>query len=89
MEISMSQSVNQEQHDGGSARLAIARTALMQVLVVLAVSAAVIGYLNWSSSVAKADFMRASEPLLSESGRQHSSIPQQTAKGPMACYRRA
>jgi hypothetical protein len=85
----MSQSVNQAQNDRGAARLAIVRTALLQVVVMLAVSAAVIGYLNWSSSVAKADFMRASEPLLSESGRQHSLIPQQTAKGPMACYRRA
>ena len=85
----MSQSVNQVQDDRGSARLAIVRTALLQVLVLLAVSGAAIGYLNWSSSVAKADFMRASEPSLSESGRQHSSIPQQTAKGPMACYRRA
>ena len=85
----MSQSGNQVQHDRGSARLAIVRTALLQVLVMIAVSGAVIGYLNWSSSVAKADFMRASQPSMSESKRQHSSIPQQTAKGPMACYRRA
>ena len=86
----MSQSVNQVQHDRGSTRLAIVRTALLQVLVMLAVSGAVIGYLNWSSSVAKADFLRASEPSLSESKRQlPSSSPMQTAKGPMACYRRA
>ena len=50
----MSQSVNQVQDDRGSARLAIVRTALLQVLVMLAVSGAVIGYLNWSN-VAKAD----------------------------------
>lgn len=86
----MSQSVNQIQDDRGSGRLAIVRTALLQVLVMLAVSGAVIGYLNWSSSVAKADFMRASQPSLSELKRQlPSSSPMQTAKGPMACYRRA
>jgi hypothetical protein len=86
----MSQSVNQIQDDRGSARLAIVRTALLQVLVMLAVSGAVIGYLNWSSSVAKADFMKASQPSLSELKRQlPSSSPMQPAKGPMACYRRA
>jgi hypothetical protein len=86
----MSQSVNQIQDDRGSARLAIVRTALLQVVVMLAISGAVIGYLNWSSSVAKADFMKASEPSLSESKRQlPSSSPMQTAKAPMACYRRA
>jgi hypothetical protein len=86
----MSQSVNQVQHGRGSARLAIVRTALLQVLVMLAISGAVIGYLNWSSSVAKADFMKASERSLSETKRQlPSSSPMQTAKAPMACYRRA
>jgi hypothetical protein len=86
----MSQSVNQVQRGRGSARLAIVRTALLQVLVMLAISGAVIGYLNWSSSVAKADFMKAGERSLSESKRQlPSSSPMQTAKGPMACYRRA
>jgi flagellar basal body-associated protein FliL len=82
----MPQSENQMQDDRGSARLAIVRTALLQVLVMLAVSGAIIGYLNWSSSVAKADFMRSIEPVLSQS---KSSTPMQTAKAPMACYRRA
>jgi hypothetical protein len=86
----MSESVNQVPDDRGSARLAIVRTALLQVLVMLAVSGAAIGYLNWSSSVAKADFMRASQPSLSESKRQlPSSGPMQTARAPLACYRRA
>jgi uncharacterized membrane protein YidH (DUF202 family) len=86
----MSQSVNQVQDDRGSARLAIVRTALLQLLVMVGVSVAIIGYLNWSSSVAKADFMKASEPALSELKRQlPSSTPMQTAKAPMACYRRA
>jgi hypothetical protein len=86
----MSQSGNQIPDDRGSARLAIVRTALLQLLVMLAVSCAVIGYLNWSSSVAKADFMRATGPSLSESKRQlPTSSPMRTAKAPMACYRRA
>jgi len=86
----MSQSVNQAQDERGSAGLAIVRTAALQLLVMVAVSGAVIGYLNWSSSVAKADFMKASESSLSESKRQlPSSSPMQTAKAPLACYRRA
>jgi hypothetical protein len=88
--MSMSQAVNQVQDDRGSARLAIVRTALLQVLVMLAVSVATIGYLNWSSSVAKADFMRASQLSPSDSkGQLSSSMPMHAAKGPMACYRRA
>jgi hypothetical protein len=86
----MLQSVNQVPDDRGSARLAIVRTALLQVLVMLAISVAAIGYLNWSSSVAKADFMRATQPSLSESkGQLSPSTPMHAAKGPMACYRRA
>jgi hypothetical protein len=86
----MLQSVNQLRNDRGSARLAIVRTALLQVVVMLAVAVAAIGYLNWSSSVAKADFMRASQLSPSESKAQlSSSTPMHAAKGPMACYRRA
>jgi hypothetical protein len=83
-------STDQVQDDGSIARLAIVRTLLIQVLVMLAVSAAAIGYLNWSSSVAKADFMKANELSLSELKREPpTSTPMQTAKAPMACYRRA
>jgi hypothetical protein len=39
----------------------IARILLIEVLVLLALSGAVVGYLNWSSEAAWAEFMAASE----------------------------
>jgi hypothetical protein len=39
----------------------IARILLIEVLVLLALSGAVVGYLNWSSDAAWAEFMAASE----------------------------
>ena len=41
---------------------AIARTLLVQVVVLLALSGAFIFYLNWSSDVAWQEFIEASEP---------------------------
>lgn len=41
--------------------LAIVRTLLLQVLVLLALSVAFIRYVNWSSDVAFAEFSAASE----------------------------
>ena len=85
----MSQSVNQVQ-DRGSARLTIVRTLLLQVLVLIAVSAAVIGYLKWSSDAAWKEFIDAGNPP-APIAQHHSqaSTPFQTAHGPAICTRRA
>ena len=62
----------------------IARIFLIEVLVLLALSGAVVGYLNWSSEAAWAEFMAAS--------KQSASVPNsplQTVKGHMPCDRNA
>ena len=62
----------------------IARIALIEVLVLLALSGAVVGYLDWSSEAAWAEFMAAS--------KQSASVPNapvQTVKGHMPCDRSA
>ena len=70
--------------------LGIVRTLLLQVLVLLALSAAVIGYLKWSSDAAWSDFIAASKASALESKHhQHSAVPLQTVRGPMICSRRA
>jgi hypothetical protein len=74
----------------GSYWLGIARTALTQILVLLALSGAFICYLNWSSDAARADFMAAGKPSVSEPNRHPQfSVPVRTAKGPKACHLRA
>jgi hypothetical protein len=42
----------------------IVRTFVLQVIVLLAASGAVIQYINWSSGVAQAEFARAMEPMV-------------------------
>jgi flagellar basal body-associated protein FliL len=71
-------------------RLAIIRTLLVQVLVLLALSGAVIGYLKWSSDAAWSDFIAASKASAQEpKHQQHSAVPVQTFRGPVICARRA
>jgi hypothetical protein len=68
---------------------AIARTLLVQVLVLLALSGAVIGYLNWSSDVAWQEFIEASKPSLPDpSHHPQSSTPVHAVKGQMVCPRK-
>jgi hypothetical protein len=63
---------------------AIVRTLLVQVLVLLALSGAVIGYLNWSSDSAWAEFIAATK--LSAPGVKN---PIQAVKGQAPCDRTA
>jgi hypothetical protein len=70
--------------------LGIVRTLFVQVLVLLALSVAVIGYLKWSSDAAWSDFIAASKASALESKHhQHSAVPVQAVKGPTNCPRRA
>jgi hypothetical protein len=70
--------------------LGIVRTLLFQVLVLLALSGVVIGYLKWSSDAAWSDFIASSKASALESKHhQHSAVPVQTVRGPMICFRRA
>jgi hypothetical protein len=44
--------------------LRIKKTFVVQIVVLLAASAAVIQYINWSSGVAQAEFARAIRPMM-------------------------
>jgi hypothetical protein len=63
---------------------AIVRILLVEILLLVALSGAVVGYLNWSSEVAFAEFIAASKQSASE-----PKAPIQTAKGHMPCDRKA
>jgi flagellar basal body-associated protein FliL len=65
-------------------RLGSVKIALVQALVLLALSGAFIFYVNWSSEAARADFMGTSKPSVTES-KPHAQSSVQTAKGPKAC----
>jgi hypothetical protein len=70
--------------------LGIVRTMLVQVLVLLALSGAVVGYLKWSSDAAWREFNAASKASALEPKQyQHSAVPMQTVGGQTICSRRA
>jgi hypothetical protein len=70
--------------------LGIIRTLLVQVLVLLALSAAVIGYLKWSSDAAWTEFIAAGKAsALDPKHHEHSAVPVQTVRGQTICSRRA
>jgi hypothetical protein len=79
---------NQSPENRGIDWPAIVRTLLVQVLVLLALSGAFIGYLRWSSDTNWVEFISAGG-LLAPDAKTHrqSSSPVQTVKG--RCPRRA
>ena len=69
--------------------LGIVETLLLQVLVLLALSAAVIRYVDWSSDAARAEFTAAGKPALSGPTQQpQPSEPVQIVKGQKVCPRK-
>lgn len=61
----------------------VLRTLLVQMVVLLALSGAVVCYLNWSSDAAWADFIAASQPASPGlKSRPQSAAMGQTFKGP-------
>jgi hypothetical protein len=70
--------------------LGIVETLLLQVLVLLALSAAVVRYVNWSSDAAHAEFTAAGKPALSGPTQQpQPAAPVEVAKGQKACPRKS
>jgi hypothetical protein len=68
---------------------AVGRTLLMQVLVLLALAGAFIGYVNWSSEQALWEFIDASEAQLPSPHRaSESAAPVQAVKGQAFCRRK-
>ena len=62
----------------------IARILLVEILFLLALSGAVVGYLDWSSEAAWAEFNAPSKMSASE-----PKAPVQTVKSQMSCDRKA
>ena len=68
---------------------AIVRTLLAQVLVLLVLSGAFVGYVNWSSAKAFAEFTSATGSPAQDAKRPTpSASPRHADKGPMLCSRR-
>ena len=63
---------------------AIVWIVLVEILVLVALSGAIVGYLNWSSEAAWAEFKAASKLPASE-----SNSPVQTVKAHAPCNRKA
>ena len=70
--------------------LAIVRTLLAQVLVLLVLSGAFVGYVNWSSAKAFAEFTSATGSPAQDATKPAapSASPRHADKGPMLCSRR-
>jgi hypothetical protein len=75
------------QNNRGIDRSRIAAIALVQLAVLLALLGAAIVYINWSSAVAQAEFMRAMEPSMTMPAPP--SAPVQSVKARTACPRKA
>jgi hypothetical protein len=80
---------NQSQDNRGIHWPKIVGTLLVQVLVLFALSAAVIGYLNWSSDAAWKEFTAASKTSVPDAKyRPQFSAPVQIVKGHTICNRK-
>jgi hypothetical protein len=77
---------NQSQQSRGIDWPGIVRTLLVQVVVLLALAGAFVGYVNWSSDATWAEFIEASKPSVREPApRPPSSVPVRTVKGQVLC----
>ena len=65
--------------------VAVMRTLLFQVLVLLALAVAFAGYVEWSSEATWAEFIAASEPSALKSGQPPQSSPVHTVKDQQIC----
>jgi flagellar basal body-associated protein FliL len=68
---------------------AIIRTLLVQVVVLLVLSGAFVGYVNWSSAKAFAEFTSATGPSAQDTQpAAPASSPRHADRGSMLCSRR-
>jgi hypothetical protein len=70
--------------------LGIVESLLLQVLVLLALSAAVVHYVNWSSEAARAEFTATGKPAALSGPTQQPlpSAPVEIVKGQKVCPRK-
>ena len=80
---------SQQQNGRGNRWLGMAATAVVDLLVLLALAFTVVRYVEWSSAAAQAEFMNATNS--SASDRNHSgefSTSIQSLKGQAGCPRK-
>ena len=80
---------SQQQNTRGVRWLGMAATAVVDLLVLLALAFTVVRYVEWSSAAAQAEFMSATNSSVSD--RNHSgefSTPIQSLKGQAGCPRK-
>jgi hypothetical protein len=76
---------NQNPGDRGNRWLALVRTLIVEIVVLLALAAAITHYLDWSSDANWAEFIATSQT--SGLAPSHRSQPVQSAKGQAPCRR--
>jgi hypothetical protein len=80
---------NQSQQNRGIDWPAVARTLLIQVLVLLALAGAFVGYVSWSSEASWQEFIEASQPSAREPApRPQYSTPVRAFKEHATCDRK-
>ena len=79
---------SQNQNARSGRQLGIVAMALLQLLVLFAIGAAVIRYLEWSSDAARAEFTRAIEAVSDPIQSSEPSISSQAAKKRTGCNRK-
>jgi hypothetical protein len=80
---------SQQQNTRGIRWLGMAATAVVDLLILLALAFTVVRYVEWSSAAAQAEFMSATNSSVSD--RNHSgefSTPIQSLKGQAGCPRK-
>ena len=75
---------NESSERSGINWLAVARTLLLQVIVLLALTVAFVGYVNWSSDVAFEEFVTATTPA-PQKFRLQAATPVNAVKGQAPC----
>jgi hypothetical protein len=81
---------NQTRSKPGVDWLGIVRIVLLQILVLLTLSAGVVRYVNWSSDAARAEFMAGGKPALSGPTQPpQPAAPVEIVKGQKTCPRKA
>ena len=79
---------SQNQNTRSGRQLGIVAMALLQLVVLFAIGAAVIRYLEWSSDAARAEFTRAIEAVSDPLQSREPSIPNQAATKRGGCNRK-
>jgi hypothetical protein len=79
---------SQNENPRSGCQLGIGAMALLQVLVLFAIGAAVVRYLEWSSDAVQAEFMSATKSAFDPNHSGESSAQIRRVKGLVGCDRK-